>query len=127
MNICPIKKDLQIFQTDHQIFVTVEFFNISENIVYVQKDFPNLYITYHEQEVEYIGVLDKRKALKIEDYEKVFPRTKTVRQHEISALYRFVPGEHEYLASIAGGYKDPISKDLYDAPRIAVTFKYKAQ
>ena len=126
MKKIPVQKTLSVSvdKKSHLIVVRIGFQNVSDSDVWVLRPPPNLFLSSEGEDVDYVGRTDKRSAYTLADYEKVPPGGKVERVVEISKLYDFKPGNHHYVVSLPGGYKDPETGERWEAPTVKAGFDF---
>jgi hypothetical protein len=82
-------------------------------------------ITCQGTEIAYIGPMAKRSAPGPEDYFRLLPGTELKTSANITALYEFLPGSHEYTIEYWAFHGDPSDDSkLIELKSAAVIFRF---
>lgn len=124
MDALPVQTTLSVDVTGNRLFARAVFSNIAESPIYILKDNPSLFVTHNDKELQYIGIVEKRRPYTIDDYEKLMPGKQTTRNWEFTKDFQFLSGKQTYVAIIGGGYFDPLTKKHLQGPEITASFEY---
>tara|TARA_B110000967_G_scaffold177271_1_gene191269 strand:+ start:808 stop:1218 length:411 start_codon:yes stop_codon:yes gene_type:complete len=112
---------------NNRVLATVEYTNMAQTPLFLLKDNPNPFVNLDGVEIRYIGIMIKRTAYTIKDYEIVQPKATVSRSIDITEDFDFHKDKRQYTISVGAGYNDPISGDYHDRGWATDTFWYESQ
>jgi hypothetical protein len=119
----PLEKTLKIEIDRSQILASITYENVADFDVFVLRDQPSIFIQSEGRDILNIGPSEKRTKYSVVDYIRLAPKSRIEFRYDLTKLYDWETGTHEYEASISGNYRDPNDKREWVSPRIVAKFQ----